>query len=151
MTRRDDRRAGRGRGACGSPASTRTALAGAGGLAGSGPHAAGRESLSGATAPDGQRVDGDRADRAVRLPPVTEEQARRMIGGLRAGRLLAGFRGAAPADTAAVIRAITGLSALAMDLGDELAALDVNPLICGPAGAVAVDALAVSRRPQDRG
>ena len=91
------------------------------------------------------------ADRAVRLPPVSEEQARRMIGRLRAGRLLAGIRGAAPADTAAVIRAITGLSALAMDLGDELAALDVNPLICGPAGAVAVDVLAISRRPQDRG
>ena len=86
------------------------------------------------------------ADRAVRLPPVTEEQARRMIGGLRAGRLLAGFRGAPAADIAAVIRAITGLSALAIELGDELAALDVNPVICGPAGAVAVDALAVRRR-----
>ena len=86
------------------------------------------------------------ADRAVRLPPVNEEQGRRMIGGLRAARLLAGVRGAPPADTAAVIRAITGLSALAIELGDELAALDVNPLICGPAGAVAVDALAVRRR-----
>jgi hypothetical protein len=85
------------------------------------------------------------ADRAVALPPVGEEQARRMIGRLRAGRLLAGIRGAPPADTAAIVRAITGLSALAIDLGDELAALDVNPLICGPAGAIAVDALAISR------
>jgi acyl-CoA synthetase (NDP forming) len=85
------------------------------------------------------------ADRAVALPPVDEEQARRMIGRLRAGRLLAGVRGAPPADSDAVIRAITGLSALAAELGGELEALDVNPLICGPAGAVAVDALAIPR------
>ena len=88
------------------------------------------------------------ADRAVALPPVGEEQARRMIGRLRAGRLLAGVRGGPPADSAAVIRAITGLSALAIDLGGELEALDVNPLICGPAGAVAVDVLAVARTSQ---
>jgi len=50
-----------------------------------------------------------------------------------------------PADLAAVIRAITGLSALACELGDELEALYVNPLICGPDGAIAVDALAVRR------
>ena len=85
------------------------------------------------------------ADRAVALPPVDEDQARRMIGRLRAGRLLAGVRGAPPADSDAVIRAITGLSALAAELGGELEALDVNPLICGPAGAVAVDALAIPR------
>jgi len=85
------------------------------------------------------------ADRAVALPPVDEEQARRMIGRLRAGRLLAGIRGAPAADSDAVIRAITGLSALAIELGGELEALDVNPLICGPAGAVAVDALAIPR------
>jgi acetate---CoA ligase (ADP-forming) len=88
------------------------------------------------------------ADRVVALPPVSEEQARRMIGRLRAGRLLAGIRGGPPADSAAVVRAITGLSALAIDLGDELEALDVNPLICGPAGAVAVDVLAVARTRQ---
>ena len=70
-----------------------------------------------------------------------------MIGRLRVSRLLAGVRGAPPADRGAVIRAITGLSALAADLGDQLEALDVNPLICGPAGAVAVDALAIPRSP----
>jgi acyl-CoA synthetase (NDP forming) len=85
------------------------------------------------------------ADRAVALPPVDEPTAREMIGELRAARLLAGVRGAPPADLGAVVRAITGVSALAEELGDRLAALDVNPLICGPHGAVAVDALAVLR------
>jgi len=41
--------------------------------------------------------------------------------------------------------AIAGLSAIACELGGELEALDINPLICGPAGAVAVDALLLRR------
>jgi hypothetical protein len=85
------------------------------------------------------------ADRAVALPPVDEATARQLLAELRVGRLLAGGRGAPPADLGAVIRAITGLSILAGELGDALAALDVNPLVCGPAGAVAVDALAIPR------
>jgi hypothetical protein len=65
-----------------------------------------------------------------------------MLSRLRVSRLLAGFRGGPPADTGAVAPAITGVSAIAAELGGALAALDVNPLICGPAGAVAVDVLA---------
>jgi acetate---CoA ligase (ADP-forming) len=83
------------------------------------------------------------ADRAVALPPVDERTARQMIGELRVRRLLSGIRGAPPADLDAVVRAVVSVSALAVDLGDRLLALDVNPLICGPGGAVAVDALAV--------
>jgi acetate---CoA ligase (ADP-forming) len=83
------------------------------------------------------------ADRAVALPPVDERTARQMIGELRVRKLLSGIRGAPPADLDAAARAVTSISALAVDLGDRLLALDVNPLICGPDGAVAVDALAV--------
>ncbi len=83
------------------------------------------------------------ADRAVALPPVSERTARQLLGELRISHLLAGFRGAPPADLGSIVRAITGLSALAVELGSELEALDVNPLICGPGGAVAVDALAI--------
>jgi len=85
------------------------------------------------------------ADRVVALPAVDEQTARQMIAELRIARLLAGVRGAPPADLAAVVRAITGLSELAIELGGEIEALDVNPLICGPSGATAVDVLAVTR------
>jgi acyl-CoA synthetase (NDP forming) len=85
-------------------------------------------------------------DKAVALPPVSEAQAARMLGTLRASRLLDGVRGAPPASRDAVARAITALSALAADLGDRLEALDINPLICGPDAAVAVDALLIPRR-----
>jgi acyl-CoA synthetase (NDP forming) len=85
------------------------------------------------------------ADRAVALPPVDEALAAELLAGLRVSKLLAGVRGAPPAALAPALQAITGLSALATELGDDLEALDVNPLICGPSGAVAVDALAIPR------
>jgi succinyl-CoA synthetase beta subunit len=85
------------------------------------------------------------ADRAVALPPVDEATAAQLVGSVRAGRLLAGVRGAPPADLGAVTAAVTGLSALAAELGDRIEALDVNPLICGPSAAVAVDALLIPR------
>ena len=83
------------------------------------------------------------ADRAVALPPVGIGQARRMLSRLRVAPLLAGFRGRLPADLDAVARAIVSVSTIACELGGELAGLDINPLICGPAGVVAVDVLAV--------
>ena len=81
------------------------------------------------------------ADRAVALPPVDAAGAGRMLSRLRVARLLAGFRGQPPANLGAVTAAITGVSAIAAELGGGLAALDINPLICGPDGAVAVDVL----------
>jgi acetate---CoA ligase (ADP-forming) len=87
------------------------------------------------------------ADRTVALSPVSPGQAHQMLGTLRVARLLAGVRGQPGADLDAVAAAITGLSELATELGDVLEALDINPLICGPARAVAVDALAVPRQP----
>jgi acetate---CoA ligase (ADP-forming) len=82
------------------------------------------------------------ADRVVALPPVDAGQARRMLSRLRVAALLAGFRGQPPADLDAVVRAVTAVSTIACELGGDLAALDINPLICGPSGVVAVDVLA---------
>jgi hypothetical protein len=53
------------------------------------------------------------------------------------------MRGQPPADLTSVADAITGVSAVAAELGGSFTALDINPLICGPAGAVAVDALVI--------
>jgi len=73
--------------------------------------------------------------------------AAELVAGLRVPKLLAGARGAQPPDLAAVTRAIVGLSDLAIELGDRLAVLDINPLICGPRGAVAVGALLIRAPP----
>jgi hypothetical protein len=85
------------------------------------------------------------SERAVLLPPVTRSQARAILARLRVAAVLAGPRGQPAADLDAVADAIVALSGLACDLGDVLDALDINPLICGPSGAVAADVLAVPR------
>jgi acetate---CoA ligase (ADP-forming) len=85
------------------------------------------------------------SERSVVLPPVTRSSARVVLARLRLAAVLAGARGQRPADLDAIVDAITGLSELAADLGDLLDALDINPLICGPSGAVAADVLAVTR------
>jgi acyl-CoA synthetase (NDP forming) len=85
------------------------------------------------------------SERSVVLPPVTRSSARVVLARLRLAAVLAGARGQPPADLDAIAGAIAGLSELAADLGDLLAALDINPLICGPSGAVAADVLAVTR------
>jgi acetyltransferase len=83
------------------------------------------------------------ADSALRLPPVSHDEAVEMIGETRGVRLLRGFRHRAAADVDALARAIVGVSQLAADLGDLVAALDINPLMVLPEGqgVCAVDAL----------
>ena len=83
------------------------------------------------------------ADRVVALPPLTGQSAAALIAGQRFARLLAGFRGQPPVDLQAVAAAVAAFSVLVTDLGDYLAAFDINPLICTPVRPVAVDALAV--------
>jgi acetate---CoA ligase (ADP-forming) len=85
-------------------------------------------------------------DRRFALPPVDHGQAMAMLDRLAVRPQLEGVRGAPPADLDAVARAVVNLSVLAVDLGDRLAALDVNPLVAGPDGCVAVDALVVPGR-----
>ena len=67
----------------------------------------------------------------------------------KAGRLVAGFRGAPPADAAALADILHRLSQLADDL-PELAELDLNPVLGLPHGAVAVDARIRLARPHAR-
>ncbi len=61
--------------------------------------------------------------------------------GLRVAQLLDGFRGAAPADVDALVDAVVALGQLAVELGDHLAGVDLNPVVVGPDSALVVDAL----------
>lgn len=67
-------------------------------------------------------------DVAFRLAPVTPAVAREMIEEIKGYPVLAGARGRAPADVDALADAIVRLSALAVDLKDHVAELDINPL-----------------------
>jgi acyl-CoA synthetase (NDP forming) len=88
------------------------------------------------------------SERAVLLAPVTRSAALAALARLRLAAVLAGTRGQPSADLDAIADAITGLSRLACELGDVLDALDINPLICAPSGAMAADVLLVPRAPR---
>ena len=59
----------------------------------------------------------------------------------RSARSSAAYAVRPAADVDGLAHAVSRLSVLASDLGDLLAALDVNPVIAGPDGCIAVDAL----------
>jgi acyl-CoA synthetase (NDP forming) len=82
-------------------------------------------------------------DSSLRLPPLSRQEARKMIDETQAAQLLKGFRGKPPADVEALVDALVRVSQLAVDLGDRIAALDVNPMLVLPEGqgVRAVDAL----------
>jgi acetate---CoA ligase (ADP-forming) len=84
-------------------------------------------------------------DRRFALAPTDRATARRLLDRLAVRPLLDGVRGQPGADLDAVAEAIVRLSVLADDLADLIEALDVNPLIAGPDGCVAVDALVVPK------
>jgi len=81
-------------------------------------------------------------DVVVGLAPVDRDEALAMLGRLRGARLLDGVRGAPAVDLGAVAEVVVAVGRLGFERPD-IAAIDVNPLIAGPSGAVAVDALVV--------
>ena len=80
-------------------------------------------------------------DRATALPPIDEVRARRLVDCLKVRPLLDGVRGSEPFDIDALVDVILKLSTLAMELGRDLKALDINPLISNSRGCIAVDVL----------
>ena len=90
----------------------------------------------------GIRVDLVR-DVTFELAPLTPAQADAMLDRTSAGKLLAGFRGALPADRAAVVDVIVRLAQLAFD-HPTIAEIEINPLMVmeSDGGAWAVDARA---------
>ncbi len=86
-------------------------------------------------------------DRVAALAPFGPATARGLLERLALHRLLTGYRGAPPTDIAALALAISRFSVLASELADWIAAIDVNPVICGRYPA-AVDALIVRSTPE---
>ncbi|MEO5576153.1 MAG: GNAT family N-acetyltransferase [Gaiellaceae bacterium] len=78
-------------------------------------------------------------DAAFRVAPLTDVDAAELVLGGKAGRLVRGYRGAPPADDAALVDLVHRLARLAEDL-PEVAELDLNPVLALPSGCVAVDA-----------
>ncbi|HTZ37091.1 MAG TPA: acetate--CoA ligase family protein [Stellaceae bacterium] len=79
--------------------------------------------------------------------PLDRDDALALIGELKGASLLDGVRGAGPADKEALAALIVALSRFAADHADQIAEIDLNPVIVHAAGAgvSVVDALIVKR------
>ena len=84
-------------------------------------------------------------DTAVELAPITQHEAKAMLGKLKGRAALEGFRGAEPVDQDKLAEVIVRLAEFADDQKDLIAELDVNPLICSGGRILAVDALIVKK------
>lgn len=82
-------------------------------------------------------------DRALGIPPLSLEDARRMIARTKTADLLGGFRGSEAGDVEALAESLVHVGRLAVDLRDRLVSVDINPLLVRPQGrgVVAVDGL----------
>ena len=78
-------------------------------------------------------------DAGVRIAPLTDVDARELATEGKTGALVRGYRGKPAADADAVVDILHRLSSLGVDL-PEVAELDLNPVLAGPDGCVAVDA-----------
>jgi acetyltransferase len=85
-------------------------------------------------------------DRTLELPPLDAPLARAMVARTRVARLLAGFRGSPAADERALVDALLRVSRIACDL-PAVAELDINPLLAGSDGVIALDARIRVRKP----
>lgn len=80
-------------------------------------------------------------DTASLLIPADDAAIDTALDSLRIAPLLAGFRGAPPADRKAIRTAIHALQDYTIANAECLTEIEVNPLICTPDNAIAADAL----------
>jgi acetyl coenzyme A synthetase (ADP forming)-like protein len=80
-----------------------------------------------------------------RIAPLTDADAEELVTSGKAGRLVAGFRGAPAADVAALTDLVHRLARLGEDL-PTVAELDLNPVLALPDRCLAVDARVRVRR-----
>ena len=84
-------------------------------------------------------------DVVFRLAPVSPEEARRALLGLRGHKVFEGFRGMPKADVDALAEAIARLSRFFADQGGSIESFEVNPLRVLSRGVVACDAVLLKR------
>ncbi len=85
-------------------------------------------------------------DVSFRVAPLTELDALEMIDEIRMRKILDEFRGSPAVDLKELARALVGIGEIGYR-HDEIAEIDINPVIISGSGPVVVDALVVLARP----
>ncbi len=78
-------------------------------------------------------------DVAVRITPLTEDDAHEMVRSLRSFPLLDGYRDRPKADVSALEELLLRVSSM-VETHAEIAEMDLNPVIVGPSGVLVLDA-----------
>jgi len=82
-------------------------------------------------------------DTSFRVAPIDEVEAADMVNDLASRAMFGKFRGQAPADRAALCKCLVAVGRIGLE-HDEVAELDMNPVIIGNDGRIcAADALVV--------
>jgi acyl-CoA synthetase (NDP forming) len=82
-------------------------------------------------------------DVAFAALPLDADAALALIARTRVAKIIEGYRGGKALDRKALVKALLGLSQLAMDTGARMRSIDVNPFLLKRHGGVALDALVV--------
>jgi len=85
-------------------------------------------------------------DVSFRVAPITEIDAMEMIEEIKTRKLLDEFRGSPAVDRQALVRALVGIGKLG-DEYDQIAEIDINPVIISGDQPIAVDALVILNNP----
>lgn len=80
-------------------------------------------------------------DTASLVIPASAASVERSLRCLRIWPLIAGYRGAAAADLPSIITAVMAVQAYVIANADTVSEVEINPLMCTPDAAIAVDAL----------
>ncbi|MDK2384849.1 MAG: acetate--CoA ligase family protein, partial [Candidatus Korarchaeota archaeon] len=83
-------------------------------------------------------------DVSFRVAPLSEYDADSMIKEIKAYKLLIGFRGMEPVDLEALKDALIKVGQMGLDI-EEIAEMDLNPVIAYPKGIKVVDARIILR------
>jgi len=79
-------------------------------------------------------------DVALRMAPLSGKDVHAMIAGLKARRLLEGYRGAEKVDRDKLTETVLAFAAMVMELRERIASIDINPLLCSSRRCVVADA-----------
>ncbi len=80
-------------------------------------------------------------DSTSMLLPVGREAIEKALFKLKTAKVLSGYRGSDPVDIERIVDTVLSIQDYVLHNRDVIAEVEVNPLICTPTGAIAVDAL----------
>jgi hypothetical protein len=87
-------------------------------------------------------------ERLFAIPPFGTAKAKELLARLRFSRVVAGARGRDAVDLDGLAETVAAFSVLCATLSEQIAEIDVNPLLASSSGTVAVDGLIVGHATQ---